>query len=173
MRHEGTPLDEIREALDIIGRALEIIEAKVPVLGVLLEEEDELEQEMYERAGARQRVARLPESSPGTHRKGAERWLAARSEFRRATLAVAPARRGGNCRKPCTPTYQANVWSAREKRRIFKTFPTYAAAKTWRSDALVALRKRNDAGTDCNHPPGGCRGVANWGSGGEHPHALR
>jgi integrase len=41
----------------------------------------------------------------------------------------------------CTPTFQANVWSARERRRIFKTFPTYAAAKSWRSDALVAIRK--------------------------------
>jgi integrase len=50
-----------------------------------------------------------------------------------------PARDGGDCK--CKPTYQANVWSAREKRRIFKTFPTHAAAKTWRSDALVALRK--------------------------------
>jgi integrase len=49
------------------------------------------------------------------------------------------ARGHGAC--SCTPTYQANVWSAREKRRIFKTFPTHAAAKTWRSDALVALRK--------------------------------
>jgi integrase len=50
-----------------------------------------------------------------------------------------PARDGGSCK--CRPTYQANVWSAREKRRIFKTFPTHAAAKTWRGDALVALRK--------------------------------
>src|SRR5712691_10390351 len=50
-----------------------------------------------------------------------------------------PARVGDDCK--CKPTYQANVWSAREKRRIFKTFPTHAAAKTWRSDALVALRK--------------------------------
>src|SRR5947208_7794139 len=50
-----------------------------------------------------------------------------------------PAKRGGAC--SCNPTFQANVWSAREKRRIFKTFPTHAAAKTWRGDALVALRK--------------------------------
>ncbi len=50
-----------------------------------------------------------------------------------------PGRGGGDC--ACKPTFQANVWSAREKRRIFKTFPTHAAAKAWRGDALVALRK--------------------------------
>jgi integrase len=50
-----------------------------------------------------------------------------------------PARDGRDC--SCKPTYQANVWSAREKRRIFKTLPTHAAAKAWRGDALVALRK--------------------------------
>jgi integrase len=48
-------------------------------------------------------------------------------------------RSGGECN--CKPTYQGNVWSAREKKRIFKTFPTHGAAKTWRGDAQVALRK--------------------------------
>ena len=49
------------------------------------------------------------------------------------------ARSGGSC--ACRPTYQANVWSARERKRIFRTFPTLAAAKAWRGDAQVALRK--------------------------------
>jgi integrase len=38
-------------------------------------------------------------------------------------------------------SYQAWVWSPREKRKIYRTFPTQAAAKAWRSDASVGLRK--------------------------------
>jgi integrase len=45
---------------------------------------------------------------------------------------------GGRCN--CTPTYQASVFDARQGRKIRKTFPSRAAAKTWRQDALVALR---------------------------------
>jgi len=52
---------------------------------------------------------------------------------------LCPSRSGGACR--CRPTYQANVWSAREGKRIFKTFPTLAEAKAWRAEAQVALRK--------------------------------
>src|SRR5215218_6138907 len=52
---------------------------------------------------------------------------------------LCPTRTGGACR--CKPTYQANVWSAREGKRIFKTFPTLAAAKAWRADTQVALRR--------------------------------
>jgi integrase len=52
---------------------------------------------------------------------------------------LCPTRGGGACR--CKPTYQANVWSAREGKRIFKTFPTLAAAKAWRADTQVALRR--------------------------------
>jgi integrase len=50
-----------------------------------------------------------------------------------------PAREGANCR--CKPTYQASVWSARDNRRIRRTFPTPSAAKTWRADAMTALHK--------------------------------
>jgi len=48
--------------------------------------------------------------------------------------------RGGSGRCNCTPTYQAHVFDNRERKRIRKTFPTHAAAKTWRQDALIALR---------------------------------
>ena len=48
-------------------------------------------------------------------------------------------RGGGRC--SCKPTYQAKIWSARDKTPIRKTFPTVTAAKTWRQDASVALRK--------------------------------
>jgi integrase len=52
---------------------------------------------------------------------------------------LCPQRTGGRCR--CEPTYQADVWSAREGKRVFKTFPTRAAAKEWRTEAQVALRR--------------------------------
>jgi integrase len=40
----------------------------------------------------------------------------------------------------CNPAYQAHVWSKKDGRRIRKTFPTLAAAKSWRLDALHALK---------------------------------
>jgi integrase len=45
--------------------------------------------------------------------------------------------------RPCTcrPTFQAQVWSARDRRPIRKTFATLAAAKAWRQDSQVALRR--------------------------------
>ncbi|MDQ3889698.1 MAG: site-specific integrase [Actinomycetota bacterium] len=52
---------------------------------------------------------------------------------------VCPFRSGAACR--CRPTYQASVWSAREGKRLFKTFATLAEAKAWRSEAQVALRR--------------------------------
>jgi len=45
---------------------------------------------------------------------------------------------GGRCN--CTPTYQAHVFDNRGRKRIRRTFPTHAAAKMWRQDALIALR---------------------------------
>lgn len=47
-------------------------------------------------------------------------------------------RSGRDCN--CNPTYQANVYDARAKRLIRKTFPTFTGARNWRQDALVALR---------------------------------
>jgi integrase len=53
-----------------------------------------------------------------------------------------PSRSGGKCGKPCTPTYQAWVFSARGgHKKIRKTFPTLAAAKAWRADALGEVRR--------------------------------
>lgn len=48
-------------------------------------------------------------------------------------------RRGEPC--DCTPGFRAFVWSARDRRRIQKTFPTEAAALRWREDARVDLRR--------------------------------
>jgi integrase len=39
----------------------------------------------------------------------------------------------------CSPSYQANVWSNRDRRRIRKTFPALSAAKAWRREAQLAL----------------------------------
>lgn len=52
-----------------------------------------------------------------------------------------PAARDRDARCKCMPSYQAHVWSARENKRIRKTFPTLTAAKAWRSEAVVELRR--------------------------------
>jgi hypothetical protein len=46
---------------------------------------------------------------------------------------------GGSCN--CTPTFQAHVWDQRAGKRIRKTFQTHAAARAWRQDSLVGLRR--------------------------------
>src|SRR6266508_4939500 len=50
-----------------------------------------------------------------------------------------PSRDGGRCR--CDPSYQAQVWSSRDRKRLSRSFPTLAAARAWRHDAHVALRR--------------------------------
>src|SRR3954463_11068690 len=41
----------------------------------------------------------------------------------------------------CTPSYEASVFSVKDGRKIRRSFPTQAAAKGWRADAMSALRK--------------------------------
>lgn len=48
-------------------------------------------------------------------------------------------RSGKSC--TCAPTYQAQVWSPRDDKPIRKTFSNLAAAKAWRQESQVALRK--------------------------------
>jgi hypothetical protein len=48
-------------------------------------------------------------------------------------------REGGRC--SCSPSYQAQVWSARDQKTIRKTFSDLAAARSWRHESQVALRK--------------------------------
>lgn len=48
-------------------------------------------------------------------------------------------RAAGRC--SCSPSYQAQVWSVREQKTIRKTFPTLAAARSWRHESQVALRQ--------------------------------
>src|SRR5690242_20659788 len=46
-------------------------------------------------------------------------------------------RLGGRC--SCSPGYQAQVWSARDRRTIRKTFPTALEAGRWRHESQLAL----------------------------------
>jgi integrase len=48
-------------------------------------------------------------------------------------------RDGGRC--TCRAGWEAFVFSARDGRKIRRTFPTLAAAKTWRADALSGVRR--------------------------------
>jgi hypothetical protein len=48
-------------------------------------------------------------------------------------------RDGAGC--SCTPGYQAQVWSARERKTIRKTFRSLVDARTWRQESQIALRK--------------------------------
>src|SRR4051812_43394127 len=41
----------------------------------------------------------------------------------------------------CSPSYEASVFSVKDGRKIRRSFPTQAAAKGWRADAMSALRK--------------------------------
>jgi integrase len=48
-------------------------------------------------------------------------------------------RSGRRC--SCIPAYQAQVWAARERKPIRKTFHTIAEARAWRQESQVALRQ--------------------------------
>ena len=50
-----------------------------------------------------------------------------------------PAREGGAC--ACRPAYQAQVFSARDRRTIRKTFHSLSEARAWRADTKAALQK--------------------------------
>lgn len=46
---------------------------------------------------------------------------------------------GGGC--SCSPSYQAQAWSPRDNTPLRRSFPTLAAARAWRSEAQVAVRR--------------------------------
>jgi integrase len=48
---------------------------------------------------------------------------------------------GGGRACSCKPTYEASVYSVKHGRKIRKTFPTLAAARSWRADATTLVRK--------------------------------
>jgi len=41
----------------------------------------------------------------------------------------------------CKPAYQVNVWSSRDRKRLWKTCATLAEARAWQVDTKQALRK--------------------------------
>lgn len=45
----------------------------------------------------------------------------------------------GRCN--CRPSYRASAWVARDQKLVRRTFPTKAAAKAWRHDAMVARER--------------------------------
>jgi integrase len=46
---------------------------------------------------------------------------------------------GGAC--SCSPSYQAQVWSARDRKAIRRTFRSLAEARAWRQESQVAVRR--------------------------------
>ncbi len=70
-----------------------------------------------------------------------------RKEQRRSRYEGIVLRHGRGCRSrdgdrcSCDPSYQAQVWSAREKTTIRKTFRSLGDARTWRHESQIALRK--------------------------------
>jgi integrase len=59
--------------------------------------------------------------------------------IRKLHSAGCAARQRAKC--SCRAGYEASVFSSRDGKKIRKTFSTLAAAKTWRADALAALRR--------------------------------
>src|SRR5262245_40640049 len=49
-------------------------------------------------------------------------------------------REGGRCN--CEPTFEAWVWSKRDKKKIRRSFPTAAAARSWRTDAAKLVKDK-------------------------------
>ena len=74
-----------------------------------------------------------PSASPRRRRRRANEGIQLRHSRR------CPANGVGGC--ACTPTYQAQVWSPRDRKPIRKTFPTLAAARAWRQESQVAIRR--------------------------------
>jgi integrase len=59
--------------------------------------------------------------------------------IRRRHSAGCPGRDGGRC--SCSAGYEASVYDAGSGRKIRRTFPTLAAARSWRSDADQGVRR--------------------------------
>ena len=59
--------------------------------------------------------------------------------LRRRHSAGCSSRKGRRC--DCRAGWEAFVFSARDGRKVRRTFPTMAAAKAWRADALAGLRR--------------------------------
>lgn len=63
------------------------------------------------------------------------------SGIRRTHSVGCPAKSDEAARCRCSAGYEATVWDKRARRKIRKTFPTAAAARTWRSDAAQGVQR--------------------------------
>ena len=80
-------------------------------------------------------------------------------------------RSGSEC--SCTPTYQAQVWSARDRKPIRKTFPTVAGALAWRQETQVALRRGTLRAPTATTLAEAAEAWLARRRGGHHPHPFR
>ena len=70
-------------------------------------------------------------------------------------------RGGGGC--SCSPSYQAQVWSARDQKPIRRTFDSLAEARAWRQESQVAVRRLTMRAPTSITVAGGGGGVAGRG----------
>ena len=64
---------------------------------------------------------------------------AAREGIRKRHSRACASRADAACN--CAPSWEAAAWSPRDGKRIYRAFPTLAAAKAWRDDANVAIKQ--------------------------------
>jgi len=87
-----------------------------------------------------QASTRLPDYPRAAHTFGAPTKGGTDGDrYRSQTLPIVPLSQGRALRP--RPTYQANVWDGREQKRHRRTFSNETAAKAWRRDAKIALRR--------------------------------
>jgi integrase len=67
--------------------------------------------------------------------------MKATTGIRRLHSGACPARSSKRARCRCGAGYEAAVWDSASRRKIRKTFPTLAAARSWRSDAEHGVRR--------------------------------
>ena len=82
-----------------------------------------------------------------------------------------PAQAGDRRLCSCTPTFQAQAWSPRDRKTIRKSFPTLPEARAWRQEAQVALR-RGSPGTDIDHARGSGAGLVRANRRRRHPDTV-
>lgn len=46
----------------------------------------------------------------------------------------------------CTPSYEASAWNNDLRKRHTRTFPSFDAARNWRHNIVVAIRRREAVG---------------------------
>jgi hypothetical protein len=86
-------------------------------------------------AGDLQRRSGSSEAAPDDRQDG--RLMAATGVYKRHRKACR-SRSGGRCN--CQPSWQAQAFDQHTGKLVTRSFPTEAAAKAWRNDAVTAIR---------------------------------